>query len=430
MSATTPDRVVLLPNLGAEEGSDWDALRRVPSVRTAARLWSLLFSRQTLRYVPGDRAGRCEARDDAGWPEALGPSPEAAVWPWLEPASGSGAIVWLPTPTVAELARRELDLALLGPSPVCVRHVHDKAFAVEAARAADALPRALSPLLEVLEPEALADAPRAVTQIERRVSNWPDWTGGRFTLKPRQGSSGRGRAGGVAPFRDDAARDRLIRALPGLAARGGALLEPWLERTRDLSVCLRIPEPGEADPRPVMLGSLEMLASPSGVYRGHVGEVDSRGRVFSGDADDETLRAEGAVVAGLARAAGLHGVCGVDAFRYVAGGHTHRRGVVEVNARATMGLVAVGLVRRALPQVREALALLPGARRGFALVVTTPSDDPARDSDAIARGLAAQVDGIALDLGDGGEATAPRAWLLFGREREVLREAVRTRLGL
>ena len=45
---------------------------------------------------------------------------------------------------------------------------------------------------------------------------------------------------------------------------------------------------------PVLLGSLEMWTTPSGVYRGHFGEVDSRGRVFSGDSRDETLRADAA----------------------------------------------------------------------------------------------------------------------------------------
>ena len=49
------------------------------------------------------------------------------------------------------------------------------------------------------------------------------------------------------------------------------------------------------------------------------------------------------------------------------------RPVVELNARFTMGLVAIGLVRRALDVVRGPLGLTPGVRRAFVFALEAPS---------------------------------------------------------
>ena len=104
----------------------------------------------------------------------------------------------------------------------------------------------------------------------------------------------------------------------------------------------------------MLLGSLRQLVARSGVYRGHYGQVDSRGRIFSGSPWDETIR-EAAVEAALeARTRGYWGPCGTDAFSFMlpaaegSGGETLLRPIVEFNARFTMGIVAIGLVRRAL----------------------------------------------------------------------------------
>ena len=54
------------------------------------------------------------------------------------------------------------------------------------------------------------------------------------------------------------------------------------------------------------------------------------------------------MVAEAAAAAGYHGPCGVDAFAFRGpGGESTLRSVVELNARFTMGTVALGLLRRA-----------------------------------------------------------------------------------
>ena len=351
----------LLPNLGAEEGDDWRAFEREPHVRVAAQLWSHLFSRSTrLRYPaasPKDpwRSERCEDR----WPPALGPVPEQPVFPWLEESEGPTA--WLNTTSLERAATEALGRAPSGPPADAIAAIHDKAFAVDSARELGLLSHHIEPLIHVLDPESLRSPDTLIHGLDALLSDWPDWTGGNFTLKPRLGSSGRGRVAGRLTAETKAVRG----ALPRLADRGGAIFEPWLERLCDLSVVIHVPQPNSSQMLPTLLGSLEMLTTPSGVFRGHFGEVDSRGRVFSGHRDDEVLRANAAAVAQLASHRGYFGPCGIDAFTYLEPDGEALRGLVEFNARTTMGLVTIGLVRRALPHVRDALELTPGARRSF-----------------------------------------------------------------
>jgi hypothetical protein len=209
----------------------------------------------------------------------------------------------------------------------------------------------------VLSPEDLraADAARA---IEARVAAWPGWARRSFVLKPRLGTSGRGRAAGRV------GDPRWQRALARLAGCGGAVLEPWLERCFDASVQLFVPERGDV----VELGSLRQLVTPAGVPRGHQGEIDSCGRVSSGLACDAELRAAARAVARAAQAAGYFGPCGIDAFGYrAASGAEELRPVVELNARFTLGIVALGHAQRALARLR-AEGALPGRVR-FELAV-------------------------------------------------------------
>jgi hypothetical protein len=423
---------LLLPNLGAEEGSDWRALRDQPHARAAAGSWALLFGRDARLVVPDANGEWRQHPRDALWPEDLGPAPDDPAFPWLADtgAEATRAIAWLPTATLeTELSERQ-GRKLAGASVDATWRVHDKAFAARTAAELGLTPRALAPLVEVLEPEALRAPDALLARLDGRLAEWPEWTQRRFTLKPRFGSSGRGRVGGRSRVEGAALRGALAR----LAERGGAIFEPWLDRVKDLSVCLRIPEAAgaaEVDALPTLLGSLETWSTPSGVYRGHCGEVDSRGRVFSGDPRDESLRADAAAVASRAREQGFFGVCGIDSFAYREptgpdGEPILRlRGAVELNARPTMGLVAIGLVRRALPRVREALELSPGARRGFAFTYHDRSDRRWRER--LQDGLG--PDAILLDLSTGREAETPRAVLAFARDPARLRSARRDVFG-
>jgi hypothetical protein len=207
--------------------------------------------------------------------------------------------------------------------------------------------------------------------------------GGRFTLKPRHGSSGRGRFGGALHEID---ATTLQSALARLASRGGAILEPWLDRDEDLSVQLSIDPAGEI----LVLGSLAQRVSSSGVYRGHRGIVDARGRVRSNSRWDEPLREAAVQVARCAREAGFHGPCGVDAFTFRGeDGSLRLRPVVELNARFTSGTVVLGLVRRALGTLGPRLGLAPGALLAFEFDLETAdaTETPARDTESLSLAL-------------------------------------------
>ena len=102
-----------------------------------------------------------------------------------------------------------------------------------------------------------------------------------------------------------------------------------------------------------------MLCSPSGVYRGHLGTFDRKGRATSGHAEDEALREAAARVGVAAAEAGLRGPCGVDGFAFRGpDGREEFRPVCELNARYTAGTVALGMLRRHLAALKDDLALI------------------------------------------------------------------------
>lgn len=425
---------LLLPNLGAEEGDDWAGFRREPSTRVAAALWSHLFSADAVLRTPVEAPRRGAPRFvdrpvRLDWPEALGERPSDAAYAWLEVPGA--AIPWLARSTLRESADLEPEVAIAGPDPTIVARLHDKAFAATAVDALDLRPRVLDDLIEVFSPQDLADAERFLGRLRAHLERWPAWTTGRFTLKPRLGTSGRGRvAGQAASGRSRIFEDGSLRgALPRLAARGGAILEPWLERRHDLSVCMHLDAPGPDARLPTLLGSLEMLTTPAGGYRGHCGEIDHRGRVFSGHALDETLRAEAAMIAGVAAHEGFFGACGIDAFTFATGRTSDAdvaepeclRTGVEFNARATMGLVALGLLRRVFRERRSDLAIDPGDRRAFALILLRDAD--AARLEGAAAGGGAPIPPLSLASPEA-EIGQPVPWLFFGAELESLREAL------
>ncbi len=385
----------LIANLGAEDPAGGDAPAALRATRAVARLWRLLFA----PAVPG--AG------PPAWPEALGAPPANAAFPWLDRPGRTFA--WLVTDEAASEAARR-DAPLDGPSPRVVRHVHDKAFAWHAALAEGHVPRSLRDLVQILGADELADAEAALASIAARVGSWPAWCSG-ATLKPRLGSSGRGR---VAFDRGGAETDAALRgALPRLRQCGGAILEPWLERRLDLSAQLHV-DPGEGL---LLLGTLEQRVTAAGVPRGLRGTLDRRGRVTSGSAHDEALREAAVAVASAARDEGYFGPCGVDAFVFLGpGGQAELRPVVELNARFTLGTVALGLARRVLGVVRSDFDLDASERLWFELALDAPAGAE----------TAADVRRLDLGGGDGGETgeDGPRPALLLARERESLDAAL------
>jgi hypothetical protein len=413
--------VLLIPNFGAEEGAGWGAPAYRPSdeiptgsrpareivQRTATRLWQSLFA-------SGARClGELEVSGGEFWPDDFGIRNPQPVFSQLD--VHDRAIAWLNTPAALQFAK-DAERRLLGAVPDVVRVVHDKAFAHRVAVEEGLLPACLEPCISVLEPETLRDTDRAIQEIEEKLASWPAWAAGRFTLKPRYGTSGRGRVGGNA--------GRVAEVSGGfarLAESGGAMLEPWLKRTCDLSAQLWI----DSDRRLVLLGTTELLVEGSGLYRGHRGFIDSRGRVTSGNRYDEALREAAVAVAGAAMAAGYHGPCGIDAFAFeVEPGRVELRPVVEFNARFTLGIVAIGLLRRALARIRLGLSLDPGGLRAFLFRLDAPSGGWPQGADAEG-GLQ-----IPLTVDDPISGTPVEPGLLLADDREALDRMLAIRRAL
>ena len=335
--------LTLLANLGGEEGDRWQQMAGEPSVAAAAALWASLFGATARR--DGVRAS-----------------------PWDEPAfewlPGHGALAWWGgTRAAADPALGGHPLH--GAEPDRVEAVHDKAFALRHG----SIPLALRDIAQAFDPDELTPHDQAIRKMRECLDRWPAGLRRSFCLKPRLGSSGRGRVRG----RDGEPDTPSIRgALDRLARCGGAILEPWLERTIDLSVAFHV-RPSESGPPLELLGSLTSISRTAGVPLGHRGEIDSRGRIYSGSRFDDAAREAGSELALAASEAGFCGPCGIDGFGFRdLEGSEVLRPAVEFNARFTMGLVALGCLRRARGHLRQELGVEPGMRAGVLLVYETP----------------------------------------------------------
>ena len=337
MASQRPGSQRLIANFGAEEDTFAPAGHRVPATRPAAveralaRLassWRALFGAgAVLDDASDDRAIGARAIDLPDDPRVDMHEDAEPVFAWLaEP----GVWPWLSTPA-ADRRAAALGMSYCASPPDVTAHVHDKAFAVRAARDLGHEPLELHGQLVVLEP---AEVTRA--HIHDVIAGWPTAARASFTLKPRFGTSGRGRVAGHGALPDD-----VDRALARLARRGGAVLEPWLARTHDLSALWHV----ERDGAPTLLGTTRQIVSASGVWRGNTFVNDD---VVRADTvyDGAFVEAARSVVA-RAAAVGLRGPCGVDGLVFERDGRAVLRPVLELNARFTSGHVALGLARRA-----------------------------------------------------------------------------------
>ncbi len=329
-------RTILYPNFGAEEKRD--AKRASRELLRLVSLWQGLFPQDaevllpTQVFPPGTPWERATIRGPA---EACDSSTLIAG----RLSGARGLVRWLPD-EISSAEGERLGVKPWGPDTGTVAEVHDKAFATRAA--ASIADPAWSALSFVLEPEDL----RSPESIEKRITEWPSERRRRFTLKPRIGTSGRGRVSGRAGHLDVAGR----RGLAGLAARGGAILEPWFDRVADLSAQYWI-EPGG---RPELLGTTRQLLADSGIYLGNEGvfAIDQEGglQVRSGHPADAPLIDDTTRLVERAAAAGFHGPCGVDAFTYRDPVDDDKsealRSIVELNARFTTGTIALGWLEK------------------------------------------------------------------------------------
>ncbi len=365
----------LLPNLGGEETGDWRRVLKRAPIASAARLWRMLFDERAVLLDGGEIPGE---GDGPLFPDAFADGRGDAAFTWL--AEGKDCAAWLAN-RAAHGDARSAGCDLAGPPGEVVEAVHDKAFGVRAAEELGLVPRVLRATSHPIEPDTLRDPDAFRRALHTCRAGWPDWARDGAILKPRMGTSGRG-------WVDVSRLDEPLRAKPAathpgferLASAGGAILEPRLDRSADLSTQLHVDPHGGV----TVLGTLELLVNAAGRWVGHRGEVDSRGRVFSGHAREEELREAGAAMGAAAASAGYFGPAGVDALTFRVPGRDEAqemlRPVVELNARFTMGTVTIGLIRRCLPALHR-LGLAPGERLAFALAAAAPPQGWARARD-------------------------------------------------
>ena len=198
----------------------------------------------------------------------------------------------------------------------------------------------------MLSSSELQDPEAALQMLERQIASWPSWAKKEFTLKPRLGTSSRGRVAGTEGIVNS---PNIRGALGRLAKYGGLIMEPWLRRIKDYSVQLWIGPAGDLHCQ----GIVEQILRPSGIYVGHRGVVNEAGEIRTGGPHDEALRGAAEAVGLAASSSGYVGPCGVDSFTFQdADGKEWLRPVVEFNARFTTSTVMLELLGRALGNVR------------------------------------------------------------------------------
>ncbi|MEM7408835.1 MAG: hypothetical protein AAF430_01200 [Myxococcota bacterium] len=358
---------VLHPNVGGEEPGGPD----VPAARAMAQLWRLAF---------GNAAGWPDDTP-AAWPDTWGPFPSEPAFDWQREDG-----LWAWWNDAESCARADAtSLPLIGADPAVVARVHDKGFAVACCERERLFPRPLRSRVHVFAPEAWDDVDRFAAALWEHIAEWPGAWRDTATLKPRIGTSGRGRV------RIDT-EGSWLGALPRLAARGGAVLEPWLPRRDDYSVQLHIARDGTL----TLLGVLTLAVSEAGVYLGHRGELDHRGRVTTGTGVEDALLGAAMEVAQAAHGEGYWGPCSVDAFSFDHEGEVVLRPVVEFNARFTTGTVLLALLRRARAAYEAVVPAEPGTRRAFRFGTGLSAGSPAWRTD-LGAGTPLEVDAARTD---------------------------------
>ncbi len=370
---------VLLPNLAGEEGESWKRMRFHPKVSRVVSLWRCLFSKDALVLAEGKQAA-------SPWPETLGKPPERPVFAQME---NSGRLVpWFVDSGIPDFcAKRKLRVDL--PDPKRVRRVHDKAFAQVFVQAENLLPAPLKDIIHVFPaPRQKEDVERLYSEVLNVVSAWPEWARANFTLKPRLGSSGRGRLAGKEGALE---RKAFLSFVQRCQEREGFLLEPWLERKEDLSSQYWIHADGSVE----HLGSLRLFNNASGGYLGHGGLLCSQRSVISGSPFDQQLIHTSMPLVREVAAQDYVGPLGVDAFSFQdpESEAVLFRPLLECNARYTMGTIALGLVKR----VQES-ELYPALKSSKDIPFTfwmDGAEQPAQESDASTSTLRIELSGDA-----------------------------------
>lgn len=124
-----------------------------------------------------------------------------------------------------------------------------------------------------------------------------------------------------------------------LDSDGAVYFEPWLQRCAEVGIQWTLPPPGQG--RPKLEGVTPLLCDPQGGYRGSEFSLDT-------SVPNEWQRAVEVCeqVAKRLQSLGYFGPLGIDAAIYEdATGTAHARPLQDINARFTMGRLALGFRR-------------------------------------------------------------------------------------
>ncbi len=197
---------------------------------------------------------------------------------------------------------------------------------------------------------------RAVASLDEflhAVDELPDGNDG-WVLKSQYAMSARERILGKRDTLPDAARNWLGKKL---ADDGIAFFEPWVERIEEAGLQYMVPVAGE----PVFVGLAPLLTDAAGHYRGNRFTSDPAAEARWAPAIETGNR-----IARAVQALGYFGPLGIDAARYRAADGVERlRPIQDINARYTMGRIALGFQK-----------LLKPGEQGSWLHFIWPDDDP------------------------------------------------------
>jgi hypothetical protein len=208
-----------------------------------------------------------------------------------------------------------------------VRQVNSRAFRWE-----------LESRLRIALPNSavLTSSAQIISHIEQFAAT--HGTNAGWVLKANFGMSGRerqlGRGATITQPILNWANRRLIQS-------SAVVFEPWVDRVAEVGIQLEIPPQGA----PRLLGILHLLSDAVGTYRG------SRVQVPASDLECwQPAGAMALMIASEVQHAGYFGPLGIDAMQYTAAdGSLQLRALQDLNARHTMGRLALGLRRFVRP---------------------------------------------------------------------------------
>jgi len=264
-----------------------------------------------------------------------------------------------------------------GPAHGVVAIVNSRTFSFEAEQRLDfSIPGAV----RIDSIEMLEVAINQAGNIWNRSVEEFDWL-----LKAEFGMSGRERVTGTGSQLEDSQAGWIRRRLN---SGGGLYFEPRVEPLCELSSQWLIPRPdsgGGLSMEPDLIGTTQLLVDRSGQYLGSI-LVDRSSVVipsiavseFSLSRENLDHLLQGArSVAKAAQQAGYHGPLGIDSMVYRGvDGQPAARAIQDVNARLTMGRIALEWFRRFAKTDRPAWLLVPEVwldERGVAAALDNPA---------------------------------------------------------